>query len=107
MSTTTKARPLFDPPIVRRAIVDSFLKLDPRRQIRNPVMFTVFVGSILTTGLGVQAAIAGHGIARLHLWRFRLAVVHGAVRKLCRSHGGRAWQSAGGFAAGHPTRSSG
>jgi potassium-transporting ATPase ATP-binding subunit len=55
MSTATKARPLFDPPIVRRAIVDSFLKLDPRRQLRNPVMFTVFVGSILTTGLGLYA----------------------------------------------------
>ena len=55
MSSTTKARPLFDPPIVRRAIVDSFLKLNPRRQLRNPVMFTVFVGSILTTGLGIYA----------------------------------------------------
>jgi potassium-transporting ATPase ATP-binding subunit len=55
MTTATKSRPLFDPPIVRRAVVDSFLKLDPRREIRNPVMFTVFVGSILTTGLGVYA----------------------------------------------------
>lgn len=55
MSASTKARPLFDPPIVRRAIVDSFLKLDPRRQVRNPVMFTVFVGSILTTCLGIYA----------------------------------------------------
>src|SRR5262245_46435245 len=55
MSTSTKTRPLFDPPIVRRAIVDSFLKLDPRRQVRNPVMFTVFVGSILTTCLGIYA----------------------------------------------------
>jgi potassium-transporting ATPase ATP-binding subunit len=55
MSATTKSRPLFDPPIVRRAILDSFAKLDPRHQMRNPVMFTVFVGSILTTGLGVQA----------------------------------------------------
>src|SRR5262249_50402886 len=56
--SATKARPLFDPPIVRRAIVDSFKKLDPRRQIRNPVMFTVFIGSILTTGLGIHALIA-------------------------------------------------
>src|SRR6188472_1738878 len=55
MTTTSKARPLFDPPIVRRAIVDAVLKLDPRRQLRNPVMFTVFVGSILTTGLGIYA----------------------------------------------------
>ena len=57
MSNYDKARPLFDPPIVRRAIVDSFAKLDPRRQLRNPVMFTVFVGSMLTTGLGVHALV--------------------------------------------------
>ena len=55
MSSATKARPLFDPPIVRRAIADSLLKLNPKRQLRNPVMFTVFVGSILTTGLGIYA----------------------------------------------------
>src|SRR5690349_25075355 len=52
MTTAPTSRPLFDPAIVRRAIIDSFLKLDPRRQLRNPVMFTVFVGSVLTTGLG-------------------------------------------------------
>jgi potassium-transporting ATPase ATP-binding subunit len=52
-----QARPLFDPPIVRRAIVDSFRKLDPRHQVRNPVMFVVEVGSVLTTGLFVQAVV--------------------------------------------------
>ena len=57
MSAQTKARPLFDSPIVRRAVVDSFKKLDPRHQVRNPVMFTVFVGSLLTTGLWVQALL--------------------------------------------------
>ncbi len=57
MATTHKARPLFDPPILRRAVIDAFTKLDPRRQLRNPVMFTVFVGSILTTGLGIDALI--------------------------------------------------
>src|SRR6185369_2713229 len=61
MTTGSKARPLFDPPIVRRAIWDAFLKLDPRRQLRNPVMFTVFVGSILTTGLGIQAIVNNSG----------------------------------------------
>ena len=55
MSSTTTARSLFDPPIVRRAIIDSILKLNPMHQLRNPVMFTVFVGSLLTTGLGVYA----------------------------------------------------
>ena len=43
------ARPLFDPAIVRRAIRDAFAKLAPRDIVRNPVMFVVFVGSILTT----------------------------------------------------------
>jgi potassium-transporting ATPase ATP-binding subunit len=61
MSSTTKARPLFDPPIVRRAILESFKKLNPRLQVRNPVMFTVFVGSILTTGLGIQALSSDTG----------------------------------------------
>src|SRR5580700_2707147 len=50
---STKARSLFDTQIMRRALVDSFYKLDPRREIRNPVMFTVYVGSILTTGLWI------------------------------------------------------
>jgi K+-transporting ATPase ATPase B chain len=57
-----QARPLLEPTIVRRAIVDSFRKLDPRHQVRNPVMFVVEVGSILTTGLFVQAVV-GHGEA--------------------------------------------
>ena len=50
-----KVRPLFDPPIVRRALIDSFKKLDPRHQIKNPVMFVVEVGSLLTTALFSQA----------------------------------------------------
>ena len=50
-----QSRPLFDPPIVRRALWESVLKLNPRHQIRNPVMFTVFLGSALTTVLYVQA----------------------------------------------------
>ena len=44
-------RAMFEPAIVRRAIVDSFVKLDPRLQARNPVMFVVEVGSVLTTFL--------------------------------------------------------
>jgi K+-transporting ATPase ATPase B chain len=55
MTSTAKARSLFDQAIVRRASIDSLLKLDPRRQIRNPVMFTVYVGAIVTTGLGIEA----------------------------------------------------
>jgi K+-transporting ATPase ATPase B chain len=59
MSQSAKARPLLDPAIVSRAIRDSFIKLDPRHQIRNPVMFTVFVGSIITTLIIVEQLFAG------------------------------------------------
>src|SRR5579863_9581372 len=40
---------IFDPKIIRRAIPDSFKTLDPRVQVRNPVMFVVEVGSVVTT----------------------------------------------------------
>jgi len=53
---------LFDPKLVKPAIVDSFKKLDPRVQWRNPVMFVVYVGSIITTLLAAQA-IGGQGEA--------------------------------------------
>src|SRR6516164_5348650 len=59
MTATAKARPLFDPPIVRRALLDSCKKLDPRREVRNPVMFTVYIGSLVTTGLWIQALMVG------------------------------------------------
>ncbi len=44
-------------PIISGALRDSFVKLDPRVQFRNPVMFVVFVGSILTTVIGIAAAL--------------------------------------------------
>src|SRR3989440_10540688 len=62
MPTHVRARSLFDPSIMRRAIVDSFTKLDPRHQVRNPVMFVVEVGSVLTSALFLQALV-GHGEA--------------------------------------------
>ncbi len=42
-------RSIFDPAIMRRAILDSFKKLDPRWQVKNPVMFVVEVGSVIAT----------------------------------------------------------
>src|SRR5438552_921023 len=59
MASTVKARSLFDAAIVRQAIVDSFRKLTPQRQVRNPVVFVVYVGSILTTLLWAQAVVGG------------------------------------------------
>src|SRR4051794_24118426 len=62
MSADRKARPLLDPAIIRRAVLDAFVKLDPRREIRNPVMFTVWIGSLFTSGLWLQAWL-GNGEA--------------------------------------------
>ncbi|MHB1036463.1 MAG: potassium-transporting ATPase subunit KdpB [Pirellulales bacterium] len=55
MGGRAKSAFLLDRALVRRAVADSFRKLTPARQLRNPVMFTVYVGSILTSGLFVQA----------------------------------------------------
>src|SRR5262245_32165134 len=62
MASTVKTRSLFDASILRQAVVDSFRKFTPARQVRNPVMFVVYVGAILITLLWIQALL-GHGEA--------------------------------------------
>src|SRR6476620_6227193 len=65
-------RSLFDPPIVTRAIVDAFAKLDPRLVANNPFMFVVEVGSVMTTILLVRDLFTGgHNLlfnAQITLW---------------------------------------
>src|ERR1700675_713590 len=46
-----------NPDLMKRALLDSFLRLTPHYQWRNPVMFVVYIGSILTTILWVQALV--------------------------------------------------
>lgn len=53
---------MFDATLVGQAIIESFKKLDPRQQWQNPVMFVVYLGSILVSLLTVQAFF-GHGEA--------------------------------------------
>jgi K+-transporting ATPase ATPase B chain len=55
----TQKRPLFDPPIVRRAAGDAFVKLAPRHMVKNPVMFVVLIGSVLTTLVLARDIAAG------------------------------------------------
>lgn len=57
-----KALSLFDQAIVGRAIIDSFRKLDPRWMVRNPVMFVVEIGSVVTLGYFIRdiAVHTGH-----------------------------------------------
>ncbi len=66
---------LFEPALVREALLASFVKLSPRVQWRNPVMFIVWIGSLLTTLLAIAMA-AGYlsgsaaftGAISLWLW---------------------------------------
>jgi len=62
MTSNSHAVSGFNRELVLKAVADSFRKLSPRMQFRNPVMFVVFVCSVLTTLLWVQA-MAGHGEA--------------------------------------------
>jgi K+-transporting ATPase ATPase B chain len=67
-----RKRPLFDPPIVKRAIRDAFVKLDPRHMVRNPVMFVVLLGSAYTTAVLFRDIAAGRAdwgfTLQLTLW---------------------------------------
>jgi K+-transporting ATPase ATPase B chain len=55
----TRAISIWDPQIVRKAIAGSFTKLHPRTMARNPVMFVVEIGSVLTTYRLIQDALTG------------------------------------------------
>jgi K+-transporting ATPase ATPase B chain len=47
-------RGLLDPAILRRAAVDAVRKLDPRVQVRNPVMFVVLIGTVVTAAASIS-----------------------------------------------------
>ena len=76
MASNTRELSLFDPSIVRPAVWESFRKLSPREVIRNPVMFVVEVGALLTTIQFFRDIGAAHpsaplwftGLVSLWLW---------------------------------------
>jgi len=63
-----KSRAVWDWKIIRRAIVDSLLKLDPRHMMGNPVMFVVEVGSVITTILLFQRGAQFGFNLQITLW---------------------------------------
>src|SRR5471030_1166159 len=72
---TRKQRALFEPRLIRTALWDAAKKLDPRVQWRNPVMFVVYLGSILTTVIwlailmhSTDGSAAFTGSVSLWLW---------------------------------------
>jgi K+-transporting ATPase ATPase B chain len=78
--------------LYRRAVVDAFIKLDPRRMVRNPVMFVVEIGSLLTTVLFVQALL-GRGeapasfIGAVTLWLWFTVLFANAAEALAEGRG--------------------
>jgi K+-transporting ATPase ATPase B chain len=72
MSKQTTTRPLWDAGIVRAALVDALVKLHPRTMLKNPVMFVVEIGSVVTTALLMRDTVAGnHGLSfglQITLW---------------------------------------
>src|ERR1017187_438614 len=67
-----RTRPLFDRSIMKRALKDSFVKLNPRTMMKNPVMFVVEVGAAMTTILAARDIASGAGMAgftfQITLW---------------------------------------
>ncbi len=65
-------RAMFEPQIVKRACGDAFRKLDPRAVAKNPVMFVVYIGSIVTSYLFLKDVVGGTGHAlfsgQITLW---------------------------------------
>jgi K+-transporting ATPase ATPase B chain len=61
MAERARTISIWDPAIVRKAIAGSLVKLNPRIQIRNPVMFIVEVGSLVTTIIWIQELMSGSG----------------------------------------------
>ena len=67
MKTSTTLT-LLDPVLLKPAILASFSKLNPRVQWRNPVMFVVYIGSIITTILGLQAPPEAGFVLGISAW---------------------------------------
>src|SRR5262245_62181510 len=56
-----RARPLFDPEILRRALTDSVLKLNPVTLMKNPVIFVVEIGAALVLLFLIRDIATGRG----------------------------------------------
>ena len=98
--TVTK-RPLFDGPIVRRAVADAFRKLDPRHLVRNPVMFVVLVGQRAHDARARRATSRRGAATGASRSSSRSGSGSPCLRQLRRGDGRGARQGAGGQPARH------
>ncbi len=84
-------RPLFDPPLVGRALREALARLGPRHMVRNPVMFVVLVGSAVATLVLLRDAVAGRGdlgfTLQLALWLWFTVVFANFAEALAEGQG--------------------
>src|SRR6202011_1919540 len=64
----TKKKAVWEWKIVKRAVRDAFLKLNPRKMMGNPVMFVVEIGSVITTALLFRGGAAFKFNVQITLW---------------------------------------
>ncbi len=64
----TKKKAVWEWKIIKRAVWDAFLKLNPRKMMGNPVMFVVEVGSVITTALLLRGGAAFKFNLQITLW---------------------------------------
>jgi K+-transporting ATPase ATPase B chain len=63
-----RSKSMFEPAILKRAVVDAVVKLNPRTMARNPVMFVVEVGSVMTTILAIRDLDGFATLVTVWLW---------------------------------------
>ncbi len=78
--------------ILKSAIIASFLKLTPRHQLRNPVMFTVYIGSLLTSALFIRAMSGAaeappHFILAITIWLWMTLLFANFAESMAESRG--------------------
>jgi K+-transporting ATPase ATPase B chain len=81
---------LFDPKVLGGAVLASFQKLDPRVQFRNPVMFAVYLGSILTTVLWLRTFAQGEPggfILGVSIWLWFTVLFANFAEAMAEGHG--------------------
>ena len=87
---TTATTSLLEPAIARAALLDSFRKLDPRALLRNPVILSVWVVSVLVTGQLVVDAVQGSAIAfelQIAIWLWLTVVFANFAEALAEGRG--------------------
>ena len=106
MTHKKKQHALFESRIIRRALIDSLVKLNPKNQFRNPVMFVVEVGSILTTLLFVHALFVPGPespgfILGISLWLWATVLFANFAESVAEGRGKAQADALAGFTKGH------